>query len=279
MKFLCIELGVSRNHLEYVLSNLNSMWSEWTDVKIDRVSGNPKTYKDGTEKKRTLRPSRLPLKILQRAIFRMILSKVELPDNIHGGVKGRSNITNAKKHQGKPFIFTTDLKDFYPSVTNHDVYKIFLSLGYSNHAASILTKLTTCKGQLPQGASTSGRLADIAFLDTDRKLIAVSALHGLVYTRYVDDLTFSSSRDFKISINEILLLISKAGFWVNYRKTFYKSIQEITGICVHHNFSDVPDRIKEKSEAENGEGPVTRYVNQVRATNSAKTIKSRAHSS
>jgi RNA-directed DNA polymerase len=151
------------------------------------------------------------------------------------------------------------------------VYTTFLELGLSNHFAHWLTKLTTWKYELPQGTPTSTHIANLVFLETDKIILALCEKHGLIYTRYVDDLTFSSQVDFKPLLNDILEIIMDGGYKINYRKTKYKGFQTITGIDVFNNFIDAPEKIKKKALAENQSDkkikPYSNYLNSIRRTN------------
>lgn len=103
-------IGEKAEILDEIIKNIDSHYSERIELKIDNKTGLPKTYIDGTTKKRIIRPSKKRLKIIQSKIKDRILSKIELPNNVHGGVKKRSNISNAKPHQGNKYVFVTDLK-------------------------------------------------------------------------------------------------------------------------------------------------------------------------
>jgi RNA-directed DNA polymerase len=211
---------------------------------------------------------------IQTNIKNKILTPIVLPECVHGGVKKRSNITNAKPHQGKKYIFTTDLQEFYPNITSERVYKTFVSLKFSTHLAHWLTKLTTWKYELPQGTPTSTHIANLVFLDTDIQLINLCNENNITYTRYVDDLTFSSQQDFKHLLNDILKIVTSNGFKLSYRKTQYKGKQTVTGINVFLNKIDAPEKIKEKAKLEkvsNSEAkPYTNYLNNIRKTNKKK---------
>ncbi len=257
--------------LRGILDNVDIHYSEWAEKKIDKITGKVKTYSDGTEKLRYIRPPKHDLKTIQRSINKHILSKCPLPPHIHGGVKGKSNITNAKCHQGNKYILTTDLQEFYPGIKVKHVYGFFLQLGYTNFVAGWLTKLTTWKGELPQGTPTSPLLANLIFSQADSYLIELSNDNSLTYTRYVDDLTFSAPRDFKHLVPKILESIQKIGFKINFRKTHYQGQQLITGIEVRNNYIDTPKKINERvlKERESGieNGPYSNYQNRVRSTN------------
>jgi RNA-directed DNA polymerase len=273
-KRLCHILGFNQKQISFVVDNIDANYKEWSKKKIDKKTGEVKKYKDGTEKNRFFRdPSKL-LKCIQGRIKDNILAPIKLPKTVHGGVKKRSNITNAKPHQGNKYIFSTDIQEFYPNITSQRVYDTFLELNFSKHFSHWLTNLTTWKYELPQGTPTSTHIANLVFLKTDLKLIDLCNKNGITYTRYIDDLTFSSQKDFRTSLNNILDIVTSNDFKLNYRKTEYSGNQTITGIDVFLNKIDAPKKIIEKSKIEidtNSEiKPFTNYLNNIRKTNVKK---------
>lgn len=275
LKHLAAILKCNRVDLEFILENINDSYYEYQKYKKDK-SGITKTFNDGTPKKRTITPSFGKLKILQASIKRYILDIAEIPPHIQGGVKGKSNISNAKIHQGKKFKLTTDLQDFFPGVKNGLVYSVFLNLKFTNVQANWLTKLTTYKYGLPQGAPTSPHLSNLAFIPIDNELLKLCKRRGITYTRFIDDLTFSSPADFREQIAEILGIITTKGFKVSYRKTFYCGKQMITGIEVSNNHIDAPLSIRKKAKDEaaatSGPKPFTTYVRRIRKTNEKSSV-------
>lgn len=271
LKYLTAILGCKAAEIEYIAEHIDEYYLERVERKRDNAGGDFKRYKDGTIKQRIIRPSVKRLKVIQAALKTNVLAKIALPPNVHGGVKKRSNISNAKAHQGKKYKFTTDLQAFYPGIKYRDVYSMFLSLNFSNVAAHWLTKLTTWKYELPQGTPTSTHIANLVFLKTDRKIIAFCERHNLTYTRYVDDLTFSSDKDFGPLLNELLQIVIDDGYKISYRKTSYKGEQTITGIRVFNNYIDAPKNIILKAEqeavADSANKPFTHYLKAIRATN------------
>jgi len=276
-KLFCFDVGFKPDEVRYIVENIDSYYKEWFEKKVDKEKGGYKKYKDGTVKERVIRPSLRELKTLQRNIKNRVLAPINLPNEVHGGVKKRSNVTNAKPHQGKKFQFTADLQNFYPSIKHDRVYETFLKLGFSNHYSHWLTKITTWKYELPQGTPTSTHIANLVFLWTDYKLIKFCNRHDITYTRYVDDLTFSSSKCFKHLHDELLEIVTADGFNLSYRKIGYGGNQIITGIDVFNNFIDAPEKIRLKAKQEqiaNQElKPFTVYLNNIRKTNK-RSVKS-----
>jgi RNA-directed DNA polymerase len=197
---------------------------------------------------RTITESQPPLKAIQQKIQVDHLSNLSWPEHVHGGIKGRSNVTNARSHLGKKHRFVTDIGSFFPSVSYRVVYRAFENhLNFSPDAARLATRLTTFKGSLPQGTATSPLLANLVFLPVDRQLATFCSGHGITYTRFVDDLTFSAPTDFARLTGEIRSIIAESQFQIKGAKTKYRSRPiEITGVVVENNRLRAPDRLKRK---------------------------------
>jgi len=134
----------------------------------------------------------------------------------------RNILTNARKHLGRPWLLQLDLRDFFHFVTDEKVREVFDSppLCMKEESADLLTAATTYLGRLPMGAPTSPVLSNLACRALDNTLAALATAKLWTYTRYADDLSFSSSRPF--SADEALTLrqiICEHGFMANERKT------------------------------------------------------------
>jgi RNA-directed DNA polymerase len=239
----------SKRHLQFILGHSYKELCGISD-EIDKhyySFDKQKVKPDGTIKIRKIEPSHSLLKSIQSKILKTILEKIELLPCVQGGVKSKSNIDNARLHLGKKFHLCTDLKDFFPSVSHHKVFKMFRNRSFSNEIAGLFTKLTTYKGKLPQGTPTSTYIANLILYETDLALIEFCSKNEIIYSRYVDDLVFSSQNDFKNIQNEILNIINESGFKRSQKKTFYKiGPVEITGILVKHNAMKPTNTILEK---------------------------------
>lgn len=207
---------------------------------------------NGKKTRVILAPS-MKLKERQRWILRNILGVVKNRECVHGFVKGKSIVTNARCHVAKKEILSMDISDFFPTIEIEAVINVFLSLGYKDAVAQRLAFLCTYEGQLPQGAPTSPALANIIFDVVDRKLIKYAEDNGLVYTRYADDLTFSTNDDnIATHILKIKEIVEKSGYKINERKTHvmkdnYRKI--VTGLIVNEEVK-IPKRFKNKFRQE-----------------------------
>ncbi len=199
---------------------------------IDDIKNHPRKYyysyidkkiKNGKVKLRPIDPSRDKLRNIQDIIQGKILSTIPMPPHLKGSIKRRNNIQNVTAHRGNKIHFQTDLTNFFGFVNNKMVFTAIRSFGYSPDVAHILTNLTTFKGHLPQGAPTSPTLANLVGLITfDNPILELCQLHNITYTRYVDDLWFSSNLDFKHLESQFLQIILNHGFLYSNKKTLGK---------------------------------------------------------
>ena len=163
LKHLAYTLKVEIVEFEKILDNIDNYYYKKEEEKYDK-KGNLIYDKNGLPVLRVMYPSIGRLKEIQSRILKNILLKIEFPEYAYGAIKGRDNIKNAKKHQGKKFNFTTDLKSFFPSINHKMVFDMFRSLNFSPTVSRVLTKLTTYKGELPQGTQHHRQL-QILFLE------------------------------------------------------------------------------------------------------------------
>ncbi|MDM8173656.1 reverse transcriptase family protein [Olivibacter sp. 47] len=228
-------LQTNQNKVDLILLNLNRYYYLDSKPKLDK-HGNPVFDKYGRPRTRDIYPSTGQLKKIQKTILHQLLSTIRLPDYAFGGVKKRDNILNAKRHQGNKYFFNTDLRGYYPGITNRQVFDIFVKYKFALPVARLLTKLTTYKGMLPQGTHTSPYIANLVFTEAGTKLQNFSKNHELTFTTFVDDITFSSKRDFKHLIPEIIGIITSSGFRISHNKTFYQTKDpKVTQIIVKNN--------------------------------------------
>lgn len=237
-KHLAYTLQVKISEIYSIIENIDNFYTEHQITKD----------KDGNGKKkvRILNPSHRRLKIIQGRILNNILLQLDLPDYAYGSVKGRDNVSNANAHKGKRYLFTTDLRKFFPSINHNRVFQMFLTYDFSPEISRILTQLTTYKGRLPQGTPTSPYLANLVFVKTGKALGKFALDHKITFTSFIDDLTFSSPIDFKDKTQELLDVITNDGFRISHNKTRYSSNSIITGIHPMNNYLKLPDKFIQK---------------------------------
>lgn len=186
------------------------------------------------------------LKLVQKWIYVHILSKRQLPSSVMGFVPGKNIFSNAKVHLQSKNLMVVDIDNFFPSVGEKQVSRIFRSFGFPTKVANRLAGLCTFEFRLPQGAPTSPALANLAFEPTDRALEDLARSWDCVYTRYADDLAFSGDTVFRREdMEEVAQILQQSGFSINYRKSRILgggARQILAGLVV--NQSGLPPREK-----------------------------------
>ena len=163
------------------------------------------------------------LKGIQAWILRNILDKVVSSPYSTAYKKGCSIVNNVNPHQNGLFFLSFDLKDFFPSIYERRIVGIFNALGYSRTISQFLAHICTFRGHLPQGAVTSPALSNLVAYHLDYRLGGYAGKKKFVYTRYADDITFSSGNRNVLSSSRryIKRIIKNEGFVVNTAKTHF----------------------------------------------------------
>ncbi|MDK0694568.1 retron Ec67 family RNA-directed DNA polymerase/endonuclease [Clostridium perfringens] len=162
----------------------------------------------------------------------------------HAFEKNKSIITNAKIHRNKKYILNIDLECFFDSFHFGRVKGFFEKNNFfklPSEIALILAQMCCYKGCLPQGAPTSPIITNLICKILDIRLLKISKSFKLDYTRYADDLTFSTNDNaFLENKTKFMKLLTKeiehAGFKLNTTKTrlqYNTSRQEVTGLVVN----------------------------------------------
>lgn len=172
--------------------------------------------------------------MIQWWILENILANLPAHKQAFGFCRNRSIQDNARLHSGSKHILNVDIKSFSDTVTKEQIKKIFVNLGYNLTTAETLSSLCTLDGCLPQGAPSSPSLANLVLCETDDKLHELATANGMKYSRYADDLTFSSN-DFIVAgfHLEVERFLKDAGFQLKAAKTRYAGSgnrREVTGL-------------------------------------------------
>jgi RNA-directed DNA polymerase len=179
------------------------------------------------------------------------LAEIDLPEYMHGGVKGRSPVTNARLHVGKAAVLNFDIEQFFPSVKPRDVYKMFYKhLRFPADVAHWLTKLVTFKGQLPQGAPTSTVVANLVIVPLAERLNKLAIKHECDYGQFVDDGALSGPayiEHLRPLINKIIRQEGlRASPKPHKRVTMYRHQEQIvTGVRVNKRIDAPTEKMAE----------------------------------
>lgn len=198
------------------------------------------------------------LKYILRKILRCLEEVYAPRQSVHGFTKGRGVISNAKCHIKRPFLLNIDLKDFFGTITKKRVSGVLVSVGIPSEVATTITELTVARDKLPQGAPTSPILANMVSFQLDIRLHRYAKENNMRYTRFADDMTFSSfvqptkvfhdqkmktgklsEKDLSTSLRNV---ISGCGFKIHPSKIWFsdrKLRKQVTGLVVHQ-FPNIP---------------------------------------
>jgi len=226
-------------------------------VRVRRLLHVPDAYRRFTIAKRgggsrdILAPCRA-LKFVQRRILRRILQPLDRHPAAHGFRVYRGIRSNAAYHCGKEMVLSLDLADWFPSITSKRVYGLFRALGWPANLASVLTRLTTWEGRLPQGAPTSPTIANLIARRLDCRLTGLATRRQLTYTRYADDLALSgSAAEVRRVFPLVCRIIKEEGFELSARKTRFMRRgrrQTVTGLVVNEK-AHVPRKYRRRIRA------------------------------
>ena len=203
------------------------------------------------------------LKILQKKVaellnncFEDIWRKSKHKKSLsHGFRKGHTIITNAKKHTKKRHVFNVDLKDFFPSINFGRVRGFFIKNAHFEldpKVATVLAQISCHNNSLPQGSPCSPIISNLIGHLIDIRMANLAKKFKCTYTRYADDLTFSTNiKNFPTAIailkdgsnnewipgKQLIKEIIKIGFEINLEKVSmqYKTKRQVaTGLVVNN---------------------------------------------
>lgn len=191
--------------------------------------------------KRKIQAPNQKLKIIQKQILKELEKKYFLPNFVTAFRKNFSIKYNAKKHVNKKVVINIDIKDFFSHITDEMLEKRLKYYTHIKHEdIQKFISFTTTKWSLPQGAPTSPFLANFVFLPIDYIIIKLLKKYdkNVSYTRYADDLTFSSNNDTIKNAIRIITdsILPKYGFEAKKKKTtIYRNHtkQLVTGLVVN----------------------------------------------
>ncbi|MFC4943361.1 reverse transcriptase family protein [Pseudonocardia sp. GCM10023141] len=208
------------------------------------------------------------LQELQRRVGRHVLAAIPLHDAAHGYVRGRSPVTLAGLHAGRPMVLCVDLEGFFSHVSGERIAGMLRAAGYPAPVAAALAGLLVTATpaavlraapsatadlaweprrrlldrlagpHLPQGAPTSPAVANLLAYRLDRRLAGLATAVGAEYGRYADDLVLSGPASLPAAglAKRVTQIAAEEGFRVRPDKT--RTLpdhhrQRITGLVVN----------------------------------------------
>ncbi|MGD9609848.1 MAG: trypsin-like peptidase domain-containing protein [Desulfovibrionaceae bacterium] len=201
---------------------------------------------------------KLWLKQIQRRLCDVLSMIYEPKSSVTAYVKDGGIVFNAARHVGKKWVLNIDLENFFPSINFGRVRGMFMAKPYElpHQIASILAQICCYNNALPQGAPTSPIVSNMICAKMDTALYHLAKSRGCIYSRYADDITFSThSRQFPCGLAEVSRLDSELsmtpgsalvetiqcnGFQINTSKVRIcakGSRQTVTGLVVNEKIN------------------------------------------
>jgi RNA-directed DNA polymerase len=137
-----------------------------------------------------------PLKALQRWLLDNVIMQWPVHDAAIAYRRKLGIAQNAERHVGSRYLLRMDFAKFFPSITAEDVMKYLenehAELEWDATDLEVFISVLCRQGRLTIGAPTSPALSNAICFELDRQLEAIARAHGVTYTRYADDLFFST---------------------------------------------------------------------------------------
>jgi hypothetical protein len=225
---------------------------------------------------------RQPLYSIQTGILDQILRQVDFPCYLQGSIRDvnapRDYIVDASLHVGQYVVIQDDISDFFPSIKAarvHDMWKYLFK--FSEEVASLLTRLTTYHGFVPQGAQTSSYIGNLILWDKEPHLVEELEGCGFRYTRYVDDINISADRrlgqaELHLITSEVYAMMHSAGVRPNRIKRNVMTIAD--RVSVHNLNLNAGMLTLTKEERNKIRAAVRQYEEMVREVQSSIEIES-----
>lgn len=162
---------------------------------------------------RTIDAPKVALKILQKWLSVQLQKVYVAPDHVFGFVTGRSHINAAEKHVNAKWVFSVDVRDFFPTTPRALVCSTLQDIGFAGDSADLVSRVTCLRDALAQGAPTSPVLSNMCFSNIDGSLQDLASQYGVNLTRYADDIVFSGTGVFPEVLSSDVAQLFDGGPW------------------------------------------------------------------
>lgn len=168
------------------------------------------------------------LAYLQNRLLCKFLNKQLLPINVKGFRKGENYKSFLSEHIGAKYFLRIDIRSFFPSINSKSISEEITKLIICNdneekqEIVHLICDIVTLNDKLPQGACTSPVVSNIVMVRIDQRITKYCQIFDICYTRYADDLLFSSKTfDFsenKYFLRKLKFILNSKNLKVNYSK-------------------------------------------------------------
>ncbi|MFM5404172.1 retron Ec67 family RNA-directed DNA polymerase/endonuclease [Aeromonas sp. L_1B5_3] len=225
---------------------VSSLYSEF---KIPKKKGGERTI---FAPQRELKIIQKKLSLILQDCLEEMTSEDERTSNLsHGFMREKSIYTNASCHKNKKNVLNIDLKDFFDCFNFGRVRGFFIkNKKFELHPdiATVIAQIACYNNSLPQGSPCSPIISNLITHSLDIRLSQLASRHSCFYTRYADDITFSTreyifptslariENDDYVIGKKLRQEIRRSGFEINSIKTriqYHTSRQDVTGLIVN----------------------------------------------
>ena len=248
---LAVILGYKAKALAFIIYGIQDH-SKYSIFEIQKAHGGTRTIKAPVPKLKKLQ-KRLS-ELLQDCIVEINDEKHIKSTLSHGFRREYSIVTNAALHVNRKYVFNIDISDFFGTINFGRVRGYFIknnNFKLDPTVATIIAQIACHEGSLPQGSPCSPVISNLIGHILDIRLASLAKRYGCTYSRYADDITFSTNKkEFPSKIakekpNDELNwavgrslhgIIDRSGFSVNASKTrmqLRESRQDVTGLVVN----------------------------------------------
>jgi hypothetical protein len=241
-------LNVSPRHLQALAARAPEMYPVARDGIIVKEDGSIKVIYNPAP----------PIKQVQQKMIAAIFDCVVFPAYINGGIKRRNYRDDCLLHTEAKIVINLDISTFFESISAHEVKKLWqYFFNLPPKVADLLTRLTTYRGHLPRGAPASSYLANLMFWDIEPKLEAILRKRGIIYSRYIDDVSLSSKRvlthqEIGSAIGQVYGMFFRKGVQPNRVKqkiTFSSKAVRVHNINVNDVVPTIPKQVRREIRA------------------------------
>lgn len=232
-----VDENLLRETLEELSLNETSLYRSWDEPK--RSGGT-----------RPIDAPRDKLKFIQKRINDRLLQTTRLNRAAMGGVRGKHLSDNLRLHTNKPMVVNFDIEQFFLNITVEQVFRTFRLMGIAPEVADALTRLTTYKGRIPQGAPTSTMLANLVAgyggrRCLDGRIDGLCKRHRARNGRWIDDISMSGPKYLPNLARTVETIINQSGFKPNRDKTDFAS-RNAPQVVTRHRVNVRPNPPKEE---------------------------------
>ncbi|MGR5325816.1 reverse transcriptase domain-containing protein [Vibrio sp. DNB22_17_1] len=249
---LSLCLGVSKKKLAY-FAYIAPNSKKYSTFQISKKNGGHRSISAPTEQ----------LKKIQFSIYEQLEPFYQPRKSVHGYVKDKSIISNAKSHAGQRWLGKVDVKAYFPSISSRRIVGLLKNEPFNmpNKIAATVALLVTVNDELPMGSPCSPIISNLISRRLDAKLAALSRKHKCFYSRYADDIFFSTNRrlfpreiihfteeDASVVGSELEQIFEEEGFVINTDKVSLKDKSQrqiVTGIVVNERINVPREYVRE----------------------------------